>query len=416
MNMEADVIVAGGGPAGIAAALAAAQAGAKVILVERYGFLGGTATAALMCVFATFSNGREQVIKGMAEMLFNAVKQAGGSDNDCAKDAWLWVDLEVLKQVALEMLLKAKVQVLLHTLVSEPVLAEHLVKGLIVDNKSGRQAITAAVTVDATGDADILARSGGEFDIGGDGDGVLQPMSMAFRIVGVDETQFRPDRRNEFWEIAHSKYNISIPLYRFLHLHRVCPGEYNVHATRILDADGADGFSYSNAEIAARRQCWELFDIMKKEMPGMATARISQTAVQVGVRETRRIRGVSRLETDDVLCAHKSPDAIGRGCYRIDLHDGRSAQTLHRPLGAGEYYDIPYGCLVPVRIDGLLVAGRPISASHIAHASVRVMSHCMVTGHAAGAAAALAVNAGVQPRAVDIGDLRRLLQAQNAVC
>lgn len=425
VDASVDVVVAGGGPAGIAAALGAAKAGARVLLVERYAFLGGMATAALMCAFGTFNNYRKLVIRGVAEELIEAVRAAGGANTELLSSQWIWVDVETLKKASVDLLEDAGVELLFHTMTTSPVVDGSRVAGIFTENKSGRRAITARVTVDATGDGDIYARAGCDFEKGRPEDGMLLPMSIAFRMAGVDDERHAAARARDkctegrsfhgFWQKMRESGDVDIPLDGFMHLVMVHPGEYNIHATRVLGVDGSSGSDLSRAEIIARRQAWTLAEYMKKHMPGFEKAYVSQMAVQIGVRETRRLKGLYQLTGEDVLSARKFEDGVGRGCYQIDLHNVKGAGIKLVPLPKGEHYGIPYRILVPEKVDGLLAAGRPVSATHEAHGSLRVMSHCMATGHAAGVAAALAAEKGIEPRDVNTNELRTELIRQNAL-
>ena len=326
---EVDVVVAGAGPAGIAAALAAAETGGKVMLLERHASPGGMATAALMSWFGGFYNGRELVIRGIAEKVIMAIKEYEGAKGDL-NEAWVGVDPEVMKIVAVDMLQRAGVKMLFHTWVSSAVMADNEIKGLFIENKSGRGAILAKMTIDCTGDGDVFARAGAEFEKGDSNSGALQPMSLVFRMSGVVDDALEQARQadthapgrsfQKFWGKAMQAKAFDIPLDGILHLNRVHPGEYNVHATRVLGVDGSVGEDFSRAEVEARFQAWELFRYMKQNLPGCRNAYISQIAQQIGVRETRRLKGLYELTAEDVLQAKKFDDAIARGCYMIDLH------------------------------------------------------------------------------------------------
>ncbi len=425
---EADVVVAGAGPAGVAAALAAAETGARVVIVERHATPGGMTTAALMSCVGGLSDGEQVIIRGMAERIIKASYELQGLKCDL-KQRWIGIDAEAMKQADVELLSQAGVKMLFHTRVADVIKEGNRVGGIIIENKSGRGAILAAITVDCTGDGDVFARAGAGFEKG-DGEGLLMPMSLVFRISGVDNARLEEARKGDnqsfglwgvgsslqgFWRKGREAGKLAgIPLDGFMHLYSVRPGEYSVHATRVLKLDATRGEDLSMAEIEGRRQAWELFRYMKKAMPGCERAWISQTPQQIGVRESRRLKGCCQLTAGDVLGAKKFADAVARGCYLIDLHNTKGSGFDFRELKKGESYDVPYRCMVPEKIDNLLVAGRCISAAREAHGSTRIQAMCMATGHAAGTAAAMAAKEKVLPRSLDIPNLKNKLKEQNA--
>ena len=420
---EVDVVVAGAGPAGIAAALAAAETGGKVMLLERHASPGGMATAALMSWFGGFYNGKEVVIRGIAEKVIKAIKEREGTKADF-NQAWVGVDPEVMKIVVVDMLQHVGVRMLFHSWVSSAIMDDNKVKGVFIENKSGRTAIPAKMTIDCTGDGDVFARAGADFEKGDPIEHFMQPMSIVFRMSGVIDTELEQAKRadtnaegrslQKCWQKICATNTVNIPIDGFLHLNRVHPGEYNVHATRVLGVDGTIGEDLSRAEIEARFQAWGLFRSMKQNLPGCKNAYISQTPQQIGVRETRRLKGLYQLTADDVLGTKKFDDVIARGCYMIDLHNAKGAGLDLRRLKEGQSYDVPYGCLISEKIDNLLVAGRCISSTREANGSIRIMSMCMATGHAAGTAAMLAVQKNVLPRKLNVEKLQKKLRLQSA--
>ncbi len=437
---QCDVLVCGGGPAGLIAALASARAGADTVLVERYGFLGGMATAALNCALSTFNNHKELIIKGIPFELVKRLVDLGALKGDPKEDQWLLFDPETLKYLCDEMVKESGVRTYLHSLVCTSFMEEKQVKGVIIESKSGRKAILGQIVIDATGDGDLAARAGAEFEMGRPSDGLLSPMSLLARVGSVNSDVFRkfllreytaqgfkkPSKVDEiardalrpFWQRAREQGDITIPLDEIKSLTPTPghSGEYHVHATRVLGyLDATDVRQLTAAEIEGRRQLRELMHFLRSQFPGFSSSYLSHSGCIIGIRETRRIMGEYLLTKEDILGARKFDDGIARGCYCIDLHHPDDAGATHIYLKEGEYYHVPYRCLLPKNLRGILIAGRPISATYEAHGSVRVMSHCMAIGQAAGAAAALSVRENVTLRDMEISKLKELLMEQEAL-
>jgi len=413
-----DVLVCGGGPAGIAAALMAARLGAKTLLVERYGRLGGMAVQAM--VGPLMGDVHSAWVDGILEHL-------GGRR----------VDYEFIDLKYAELLDQAGCQMLLHGWVAEPLLDGRRVTGVRLLTKQGLIAVRARVTVDATGDGDVAHGAGAAFDQGrGAGptwaaDGLVQPMTIMFRVSGVNHAEsmemkrgrkaFRfPDGRtwNEVTKEANQRGDLppTVGMVRTYLSQR--DDERVINATQVNRVDGTQVRDLTQAELEGRRQVQPILEFLKKRAPGFQNAYVSGMPAVIGVRETRRIRGVASLTGKDLLAGQPSPRAVVRGAsFQIDIHDpdgigqAQGVSAVH-PLGKDpevKPYDIPYDCLVPERIDGLLVAGRCISGTHEAMASYRVQVIAMATGVAAGVAAAQAAQQGIEPRAVDVSRIQSVL-------
>jgi ribulose 1,5-bisphosphate synthetase/thiazole synthase len=426
-----DVIVCGGGPSGIAAAISAGRLGAKTLLLERYGFLGGMATAGMVTAFSRFNSGDEPVIEGIPIEILNRMEEMGGLRRGTTffDHNWFFLNPEVLKYLSLIMMQEAGVEILLHSLVCDVWKTEDCLQGVIVENKSGRQALQAGVVVDATGDADVCALAGAAFEKGRPQDGLLNPMSMMFWMGNVDKSRLEQYEA----EIDPCGTYRTVHMMRTWAQARICgeelppveglyscsatpiPGVYQILATRIMNwNDATNARDLTQAQIEGIKQVQQVVRFLKKHIPAFENSYLLQTAPQIGIRETRRIVGEYVLTADDILGARKFPDVIARGCYKIDLHNPKGTGAVARKLVEGESYDIPYRCLLPQKIDGLLVCGRPISTTHEAHGSTRVMSHCMATGHASGAAAALAALSGITPRSMEVREIQQKLILQGA--
>ncbi|HXI17442.1 MAG TPA: FAD-dependent oxidoreductase [Chloroflexota bacterium] len=451
VTREADVLVIGGGPAGIGAAIGAARAGARTVLVERYGFLGGNATAALVGPFMTsFSNdGSRQIIGGVFDELIRRMEVVGGAIHpekvrSGSAEAGFYrhghdhvtpFDPEVLKVVAAEMALEAGCQLVLHTSFVDPLLEDgpagaKAARGAIIHNKGGLQAIRAGVVVDCSADADVAFRAGAPTQKGRESDGKMQPMTMFFVIEDVDDAvveahvRAHPEEEGRLFNgiVDRARAEGRFPIERDkINIYRTAErGVWRVNTTRLLGLDGTNPDDLTRAEIEGRRQVFALLEFMRRECPGLTRVRLGEIAAQIGVRETRRIVGEYVLTMDDLATGRHFDDVVALCGYPVDIHpvDGAAGGTQAAQaagLHAADIYEIPYRSLVPKGVDDLLVAGRCLSATHEAAGAVRVMPPCFAMGQAAGAAAALALEFNTTPRGLDVSRLQTVLKKQGAI-
>ena len=457
---EADVLVVGGGPAGLGAALGAVQAGARVILAERYGFLGGNATAALVMPLMSFhtqtptperrgattllptDHGPGEAVVGgvLAKLLARLVSVGGAIPPTLATGYVVPFDPEWFKIVALDLLDEAGVQILFHAFASgildKSVGSSSQVEGVVFETKSGPLAIRAKVTIDCTGDADLAVQAGTPTETGR-ADGLVQPMTLMFRMAEFHRAAFEGyvKENPKQWRGVHGLWDLvreataagalKLPREDILFFATPHEGEVSVNSTRVTRVLGTDVWDLSYAEWMSRRQMRQIAEFLKQYVPGFEKSYVMQSGVNVGVRETRRIIGDYQLTVDDVLSARKFDDAIARGAYPVDIHNPAGTGTVLKRLPPGEAYDIPLRCLMPKNAEGLVVAGRCISGTHEAHSSYRVMPIVMATGQAAGITAAIAARRGVRPRELSVkevqyeivrqgGSLRKELHAAKA--
>ncbi len=437
-----DVLVIGGGNAGCAAALAAARRGARTLLVERYGFLGGTATAAMVGPWMTYHSGTERIVGGIAQEIVERLVVMGGSQGHIA-DASDYVatitpfDPETHKALLFEMMRESGVRLLLHAYFLDALRDEAgAVGGARVATVGGQRDYRATLTIDASADAYVAAAAGARV-LQGDERGRVQPASLMFRLSHVDlaqtaayvranpaqmRTSLAPEAREagaltavaglyELWNDARRCGEVDVPRELVSFFISPYPDEVSVNMTRVVDIDPLDPDDLTRAEVEARAQTMQLLAFFRTRVPGFANARIAATATQIGIRESRRIAGVYTLTRDDVLAARTFPDAVARSAYPIDIHNPSGSGTTTFRLPPGASYEIPYGCLVPESVDGLLVAGRCISTTHEALASTRLTPTVMTLGQAAGTAAAQCVAGGARPRDCDATALRAQLVA-----
>jgi len=434
-----DVLVVGGGPAGIASAIASARNGAETVLVERYGFLGGMATAGLIGPFMTSYtlDGKEQIIRGIFDELVRRMEKMGGAIHPSKVSAGTPYsaflvyahnhvtpfDSEILKIVAFDMMEESGVKLMLHTYFVDAITNNDLIEKIVVVNKSGLQAIESKVVIDCTGDADVAYSSGTPYNKGRDKDGLMQPASMFFKIRNVDTEKMKqyiakhPGERPFSEIIAEAKRKGEFPIARDAVLLFGTPrdGEFLLNVSRLHNIDATNAEDLTKAEIEGRKQVMFLINFLKENIPGLENIELVEIAPQIGIRETRHIIGEYTLTQEDVLNSKEFEDVIAISSFPIDIHDPAGPKGRFEGPRNNKYYEIPYRSLIPLKPENLLVAGRSISATHEAAGAIRVMPPCFATGQAAGTAAALAVKKAILPRNLDHRELQKTLISQDVV-
>ncbi len=419
---ETEVLVLGGGPAGMAAAAAAARAGRRTLLVERYGFLGGMGTAAGVTNFcglhANVHGELRQVVHGLADELLQRMRRLGGLNEPHAlfggKICAQAYDNAAFKVAADALVLDHGARLLFHALaVGVLMRAPDRIEALLVETKSGRGAIVAEQFIDCSGDADLAAAAGVPYDK----DELLYPSTM-FRVNGVDAA-----RAGEAWnhfgalmaeaEREGRRFPRRSPIIR----PQKNPAEWRANVTQLANADGSpvdgtDAWQLSAAEVEGRRQIVEFMAFLRERAPGFEQAYLLEIAPQVGIRETRRIVGQARLSEDDVLGCARFADSIGVNGWPVEAHVAGDVRFVF-PHGLGQclgYNQLPLGMIVPRGVDNLLVAGRCASMTHGGQSAARVSGACFVMGEAAGTAAALALARQAPPRALPPALVQQRLQ------
>jgi glycine/D-amino acid oxidase-like deaminating enzyme len=417
-----DVVVVGSGSAGSTAAIAAGRMGARTLLVERMGFLGGISTAVLDTFYAFYTPGEapRRVVGGIAWEVATLLAAEGAAferPNTYGAGTGITYDPEVLKRTWEALALQAGVEVLLHTVVTGVELdADRRVRALRLFNKGGAAEVEATVVVDASGDADVAAWSGVPFDHPAS-NGQVQSLSTVFRMAGVDVERAEAFGKAALW--ARMREASASRTYRLPRVegswHRTPqPGVVMALMTRVPGVDATDPVQLTRAEIEGRRQAWEYARFLRERVPGFERAVMVSTSPAIGVRESRRVHGRYRLTAEDVLAGRRFDDEIALcGAPIEDHHAG--ADTRWRYVPDGGVYGVPFRCLLPQGVEGLLVAGRCFSATHDAHASARSMGTCMTMGQAAGAAAALAAAGGKVPGDLAAARLRARLADQGVL-
>ncbi|MCH2557585.1 MAG: FAD-dependent oxidoreductase [Alcanivorax sp.] len=429
---DVDLLVVGGGAAGVAAATVAAENGLSVVLVERYGFCGGAAVAGLsgtICgLFAASEHHGptpEQVVHGFAERFRQGLAQRGGvtEPQPYGKTFTVVHDPLVWRETADDLLTRAGVRVYLHTIVTGVVMDGEQVTGVVVESNAGRSRIRARRTIDASGDAAVVARAGYRYFYGDQGR--IQTPTMFFRVAGVDinryltyygEDTICPPKVTEAILRAREHEGLDLPRSKIWMFPTTRPGELMVNATRITARDGhpmnvIDPADFTEAEISGRRQVREYARFLNRSIPGCESAYVVDTGVEAGIRQTRSIVGVETLTNEDVLACRKRDDGICRVPWPIELHSGEKPK-LHWLLD--DYYEVPYLTLVPEIGENILVAGRCLSAEHEALASARVTAQCFEYGHAAATAILHSLEHDQPLRAIDGRLIRQRMKANGS--
>lgn len=407
-----DVVVAGSGPAGMAAAIMAGRQGVKTLIVESLGRLGGISTAGMMSHFTG----------NVGNKLYHETLERAAEKNYFNKgEKTVTIDPEYLTLTYIEMLEEANVDVLLYTTVCDAIMEEKALKGIICYNKDGFCAFYAKVVIDATGDGDVAFKCGVPYTLGRETDGKMQPATLMFKVGGVDmeravfprsfETLVQTDK-GELQALA--KEILPHPAGHVLLYKSTIPGIVTCNMTNVTDVDGTKAESLTHAETVCRKQMPEIVNFLREYVPGYENCYVIGSASLMGVRETRHFKGEKTITEEDILQATQHEDfVVFDAHFNFDIHNMTGAGLDKTGCQDGfkqkNGYTISYGCLVPQEVDGLLLSGRNISGTHMAHSNFRVMPICMGIGEAAGIAAALSVKQNKKVRDVNAKDIQKIL-------
>lgn len=409
-----DVVVLGGGPAGVFAALAAAQQGVKVALVERFGFLGGMATAGLVMPLSVFTYQNKQVIGGIPWQFIERLEAMGGGyiEKPLGNVAF---DPEIYKLCMQQMVLEAGISLYMNSYFSGCTMGSNgTIESVMFENKNGTEALTAKVFIDCTGDADLAAAA--KVPMQEQNGEPLQPLSTYFVLSGVDTSSPLVNEAMHHNKQGENCHCLPIRNYLLEHaeqlnipefggpwfcttLHEGCVG---VNMTRTA-ADACNNRDYTAAECRLREDVFRMAKILKENFKEFENCYVSAVATQAGIRETRRIKGIHTMTADEYISGYRYPDSISRGAHPIDIHATKGSSQVTHFLEQAAY--VPYRALIAEDFPNLLVAGRSISADRKAFASMRVQASCMGTGQAAGVAAAIATKHGCNVQSIDIESL-----------
>lgn len=410
-----DVIVVGGGFSGTAAAIAAARRGMEVLLIEKSNCFGGAAVNCLVNPFMYYWTNDPATKKPIylcngifREILTELTAMKAMPENSSAFHE------EYLKLILQRMILKENVHVLFHTYLTGVRMDNGKVKSVLVSNKEGPGEYAARYFIDCTGDGDLAVLAGYPYHLGREKDHLCQPMTLCFRVAGVDLKAFEKsyDSINPLYQQFQREGKIKNPRENILVFENVVNGVLHFNSTRIVRKNPVSGEEKTQAELEAREQVFELFHFLRENIDGFQHSQLLSTAMEIGVRESRMIEGEYLLTQEDLMACTKFEDGVVCGNYDIDIHNPEGSGTSHYYFKDGEYYTIPYRCLVPKGSRNLLVAGRCISSTHEAQASYRIMPICCCLGEAAGIAAAFCGNSAADVMDIDIPRYREELRAR----
>ncbi len=444
-NLIYDVVIIGGGPAGTVAAIASARSGARTLLVEQNGYLGGMLTMAGTGPQMTFHAGNTQVVQGIAEEIVARMVKEGFSPGHMEDfvgyaSSVTPFDAEGMKLILETMVKEAGADLLYHTVYIGCEWEDRKICKVHLYAKQGFSDVSASVFIDASADADLATHAGIGSVYGREEDHLAQPMTMNVKVCNVDRDKMieyikknsgdmletipferlqlipRSGMQGAYSVISKAKENGEFPIDRDMVL---CfetnnPGEYILNMSRIIRKSALDSFDLTEAEIEGRKQAHTIVAFMRKYIPGFENAVIVTTGPHIGIRESRKINGAYRLTASDLLQNKMFEDAIAMGGYPIDIHSPDGGTMEHHYLKKGSWYSIPYRCLYTNELDNLLVAGRCISATHEACAAVRVTPILMAISEGAGTAAAIAAKQGISVASIDVAQLQNLLKDHGA--
>lgn len=407
---DVDVLVCGGGPAGVGAAIRAGRMGADVMLIEAFDCLGGIATAGMMSHWTGHSSSK--VLAEIFKRSYEKCRILGYAEENGCPD--YTINQEVLKLVLEKMAAEANVKIMYYTLVCEAVAENGTITGVIVQNKSGRGVIKAKRVIDATGDGDVAASAGVPYFKGRETDGKMQPCTIMFKVGGVDYTRavfpgsFETKVETEKGELQSlAKELLPFPAGHVLLYRQSTPGTVCCNMTNCINIDGTNAEDLTKGIRVCRSQIEPIVKFLREYVPGYESCWLMSSAYLVGIRETRHFKGIESLMPEDILIAKEFDNwVVKRAFFNFDIHNMSGASLdktgVQHKWPQPKDYSIPYGCLLPENIDGLLLSGRNISGSHLAHSNFRVMPIAIATGEAAGIAAAISVKENVSLKNVDV--------------
>ena len=408
-----DLVVVGGGFAGVAAALAAARGGAKVLIVEKSNCLGGAAVNCLVNPFMPYWTEMDGKRVDLSAGIFKEIHDRLEHHNAMSKESFLE---EELKYILNEMVAEANIDLLFHAYIFKVEKCDEHIASIVVATKSGEMHVEANYFIDATGDAQLAYLANCPTVLGRESDHLCQPMTLCFRVGNVDVEKFYASR--EKLKIAHAQSlaagELTNPRENILLFKTPIHNVLHFNTTRVVKKNPTSPEEVTEAEVLARRQVYEIYDFMKKHADGLEDSFLMMTAAEIGVRESRMIVGDYVLTEQDCRNCVKFEDAIAACNYDIDIHNPEGTGTSHYYFPAGEYYTIPYRSLIPKSAENLLVAGRCISSDHGAQASYRIMPVVCCIGEAAGSAVGLAVKQNCTVREIDVKELQNELKRNGA--
>lgn len=419
MKDRFDIIVAGGGFAGVCAAVSASRAGRDVLLVERFNCLGGAASFDLVNPFMRYckkktDGDKTEFDRFLSDGLFTEIRREteklGGTKGLHTFDA------ECLKLALNRICTGAGVTLLFNSVITAVQKNDNHIGSVTVSGFGRELTFSADIFIDATGDGNLAYMAGCGYQLGRQSDNLCQPMTLCFRLANVDEQLYSRQRPliNPLYEQYRNEGKIRNPRENVLIFETCHSGILHFNTTRVCGCDPTDPFEVTKAEIEAREQIFEMLAFLKENFSAFANAELISSGLQIGARESRMIEGRYCLTEDDVVSGRKFDDGIAACNYDIDIHSPDGTGTYIYRYPSTEYYTIPYRCLVPVDIDNLLVAGRCISSTHEAQSSFRIMPTCASIGEAAGTAAAICLDSGVRPENIDVDLLRKTLRGKGA--
>lgn len=414
--MKYDLTVIGGGFSGVAAAVSAARAGLKVLLIEKSGSLGGAMSNCLVYPFMRFwttnpeNNERIDLSKG----IFTEMREKHESFNPGATS--FLFNPEYFRMVFDSMCNEAGVDVLFHAVMYDVVTKGREINSINVIAGSEKICIKSDFFIDATGDGNLFYMAGCDFTSGREKDGLCQPMTICFRMSGVDIELFKKDIDNlqKLYSEHRQQGKIKNPREDLLYFFGIGDRIVHFNTTRIVKLNPTDPFDVSKAEMMGREQITEIVNFLKENSDAFKNAALSSIAADIGIRESRKLKGEHILTEKELKDCVDFSDSIALGNYDIDIHNPEGSGTSHYFFKDGEYYKIPYRSLLPKEFDNLLVAGRCISTTHEAQASIRIMPICACLGEAAGIAVAVAKQTGTNTHTVNVDIIREKLRQAGA--